>query len=67
MKIHSRHPVADAEAMVKKYGNMVYKLAFSQVHNKSDADDIFQEVFCAISKIPRNSKARSTKKRGSYE
>jgi len=44
--------VTDAEATVKKYGDMVYKLAFSQVHNKSDADDIFQEVFLRYFKNP---------------
>lgn len=33
------------ENVVKFYSNMVYRLAFSQTRNKSDADDIFQEVF----------------------
>lgn len=33
------------EEVVKAYSNMVYRLAFSQTRNKSDADDIFQEVF----------------------
>ncbi|WP_353094902.1 sigma-70 family RNA polymerase sigma factor [Tissierella praeacuta] len=31
--------------IVKTYSNMVYRLAFSHTRNKSDADDIFQEVF----------------------
>ncbi|MDU5080493.1 sigma-70 family RNA polymerase sigma factor [uncultured Tissierella sp.] len=31
--------------IVNTYSNMVYRLAFSQTRNKSDADDIFQEVF----------------------
>ncbi|WP_340162554.1 RNA polymerase sigma factor [Ruminiclostridium sufflavum] len=30
---------------MKKYADMVYRLAFAQVRSKSDADDIFQEVF----------------------
>jgi len=37
--------VTDSEAVVRKYAGMVYKLAYSQVHTRSDADDIFQEVF----------------------
>jgi RNA polymerase sigma-70 factor (ECF subfamily) len=31
--------------VIKTYSNMVYRLAFSQTRNKSDADDIYQEVF----------------------
>ncbi|GMQ57545.1 sigma-70 family RNA polymerase sigma factor [Vallitalea sediminicola] len=31
--------------VIRFYSNMVYRLAFSQVRNNSDADDIFQEVF----------------------
>lgn len=30
---------------IEKYAGMVYRLAFSQTKNKSDADDVFQEVF----------------------
>ena len=33
------------EDTIEKYSNMVYRLAFSQMKNKSDADDVFQEVF----------------------
>ena len=33
------------EGIIDKYFNMVYKLAFSQTKNKTDADDVFQEVF----------------------
>ncbi len=33
------------ENVVNMYSNMVYRLAFSQTRNKSDADDTFQEVF----------------------
>jgi RNA polymerase sigma-70 factor (ECF subfamily) len=33
------------EAVVRKYADMVFRLAFAQVRSKSDADDIFQEVF----------------------
>jgi len=31
--------------IVEKYSTMVYKLAFARTRNKSDAEDIFQEVF----------------------
>ena len=33
------------EEVIAEYGDMVYRLAFAQLHSKSDADDIFQEVF----------------------
>ena len=33
------------EDVLKTYSNMVYRLAFSQTRNKSNADDIYQEVF----------------------
>ena len=36
---------ATTESVVKKYADMVYRLAFAQVRSQSDADDIFQEVF----------------------
>ncbi len=43
--INESQCTATAESVVKKYANMVYRLAFAQVRSKSDADDIFQEVF----------------------
>jgi RNA polymerase sigma factor, sigma-70 family len=33
------------EDVIRAYSDMVYRLAFSYTRNKSDADDIFQEVF----------------------
>lgn len=33
------------EEVVEVYGNMVYKIALSQMKNREDAEDIFQEVF----------------------
>lgn len=36
---------SDAETLLQTYGDMVYRLAFAQLHSQSDADDIFQEVF----------------------
>ncbi|TEB05683.1 ECF RNA polymerase sigma factor SigE [Pelotomaculum schinkii] len=36
---------ATIASVVREYADMVYRLAFAQVRSKSDADDIFQEVF----------------------
>ena len=33
------------EAMVKKYADMVYRLALVRTGNSWDADEVFQEVF----------------------
>lgn len=33
------------EYVIEKYSSLVYKLAFTQTKSKSDADDVFQEVF----------------------
>lgn len=38
-----------AEAL-RKYSDMVYRLAYAQVRNRTDADDIFQEVFIRLVK-----------------
>lgn len=35
----------ETEETVRRYGNMVYRLAFARTGSRSDADDIFQEVF----------------------
>jgi len=42
------------ENVVKAYSDMVYRQAFSYVRNKSDADDIFQEVFLRYIKHIKN-------------
>jgi len=42
------------EDVIKTYSDTVYRLALSQMKNKSDADDIFQEVFFRfVRKKPR--------------
>lgn len=33
------------ENVIAQYSDMVYKLAYAQMRNKNDADDIYQEVF----------------------
>lgn len=44
----------EAERAVRTYADMVYRLAFSRTGHKSDADDIFQEVFLRyIQKAPK--------------
>jgi len=36
--------------IVDKYADMVYRIAFTQMKNKTDADDMFQEVFLKLCK-----------------
>jgi len=36
------------EAAVDRYADMVYRLALSQMKNRNDADDLFQEVFVRL-------------------
>ncbi|MCL2353238.1 MAG: sigma-70 family RNA polymerase sigma factor [Defluviitaleaceae bacterium] len=38
------------EQIVDKYADMVYRIAFTHMKNKTDADDIFQEVFLKLCK-----------------
>ena len=37
-----------AETAIDRYADMVYRLALSQMKNKTDADDLFQEVFVRL-------------------
>lgn len=37
-----------ADSAIGRYADMVYRLALSQMKNKSDADDVFQEVFVRL-------------------
>lgn len=36
----------EVNEIIKKYSDMVYKLALSRTKSEADADDVFQEVFC---------------------
>jgi len=38
----------DLDVIILRYQNLVYKLAYHQMGNRSDADDIFQEVFLRL-------------------
>ena len=40
--------------ILKDYSDMVYRLALSQLKNKTDAEDIFQEVFIKYIKSDKN-------------
>lgn len=40
----------DIEEIIEKYADMVYRIAYVQMKKKSDADDIFQEVFLRLVK-----------------
>lgn len=35
----------DAEIIIERYSDMVYRLAFSRVGTRQDAEDVYQEVF----------------------
>lgn len=39
------------ETVFKRYANMVYRLAFVRTGNRSDSDDILQEVFLRYMKV----------------
>lgn len=38
------------ESVVAEYSDLVYRIAISQIKNKQDAEDIFQEVFISLIK-----------------
>lgn len=38
------------EAIIAEYSDLVYRVAITQVKNKEDAEDIFQEVFISLMK-----------------
>lgn len=40
----------DCREIVEEYGDMVYRIALTQLKNSADADDIYQEVFISLIK-----------------
>ena len=38
----------DVEKFVKKFADLVYRVAYTMLKNKADAEDIFQEVFVKL-------------------
>lgn len=54
MEIEFTAQAETAEEVVRTYADTVYALAFAQTRSRSDADDVFQEVFLAyVRKAPR--------------
>jgi RNA polymerase sigma-70 factor (ECF subfamily) len=43
----------DATRVLEQHSDTVYRLAFSQMRTKHDADDVFQDVFLALVAKPR--------------
>lgn len=52
------------DEILDTYGRMVYRLAYARTKNRYDADDVMQEVFCAISVPAKSLPMRSTAGRG---
>lgn len=53
-----------SDEVIEKYSDMVYRLAFSMMKKRSDADDIYQEVFLRYIKKHLNFKVKNTEKHG---
>ena len=45
MQNGSQCTAIEQEEMIRRYADTVYRLAYSYVRNRADADDLFQEVF----------------------
>ena len=45
MQNGSQCTAIEQEKMIRRYADTVYRLAYSYVRNRADADDLFQEVF----------------------
>lgn len=46
--MNQKNQTMTAEQALERYADMVYRLALAEVKNKTDADDIFQEVFVRL-------------------
>ncbi|MDD5660189.1 MAG: sigma-70 family RNA polymerase sigma factor [Actinomycetota bacterium] len=62
MDLQSRY--ATTETIIRKYADMIFRLAFAQVRSKNNADDIFQEVFLRY--IRKNPSFRSEEHRKAW-
>lgn len=47
-RVKSRQKRIDVEEALQTYGDMVYRLALVQMKNRSEAEDVFQEVFLRL-------------------
>ncbi len=50
------------EQIIQKYGDMVYRLAYSQTGCQAGAEDVFQEVILRLLKKPRHFKSEEHRK-----
>jgi len=50
------HEEINVEEAIRIHGNMVYRLALVQMKNKSEAEDVFQEVFLRLVKYKERAK-----------
>ena len=48
--------------VIEKYSLMIYRLAFAQMKNKHDAEDVFQEVFLRYISKPRKFESEEHRK-----
>lgn len=53
---------AETDAVIERYGSMVYRIAFTNTHAKCDADDVFQEVFLRYFKQQRTFESEEHRK-----
>ena len=52
------HEEINVEEAIRIHGNMVYRLALVQMKNKSEAEDVFQEVFLRLVKYKERIQGR---------
>ena len=50
------------DEVIDKYSDMVYRLAFAQMKNKHDAEDVFQDVFLRYISKPRTFESEEHRK-----
>ena len=53
------HEEINVEEAIRIHGNMVYRLALVQMKNKSEAEDVFQEVFLRLVSIKKEFRGES--------
>ena len=47
-RLFRKREAVDVEEALHTYGDMVYRLALVQMTNRSEAEDVFQEVFLRL-------------------
>lgn len=56
----------EIKQIIERNGNMVYRLAYAQMKNSADTDDVYQEVFYRYIRNSPCLKMKSMKKHGSF-